>query len=52
MRYKVVKETHICDDKPVSSYYVMYEKKVWWKKNQYGDIVKNLIILMALLVVD
>ena len=32
MRYKVVKETHICDDKPVSSYYVMYEKKVWWKK--------------------
>jgi hypothetical protein len=32
MRYKVVKETHICDDKPVNNYYVMYEKKVWWKK--------------------
>ena len=32
MRYKVVKKTYINDDKPVSKYYVMYEKKVWWKK--------------------
>ena len=32
MRYKVVKKTYISDDKPVSNYYVMYEKKVWWKK--------------------
>jgi hypothetical protein len=32
MRYKVVKKTYISNDKPVSKYYVMYEKKVWWKK--------------------
>ena len=32
MRYKVVKKTYISNDKPVSNYYVMYEKKVWWKK--------------------
>lgn len=32
MRYKVVKKTYISNDKPVSSYYVMYEKKVWWKR--------------------
>lgn len=32
MRYKVVKETHIYNDKPINDYYVMYEKKVWWKK--------------------
>jgi hypothetical protein len=32
MRYKIVKETYISNDKPVNLYYVMYEKKVWWKK--------------------
>lgn len=32
MRFKVVKKTYISDDKPVSKYYVMCEKKVWWKK--------------------
>lgn len=32
MRYKVVKKTHIYDDKPIYDYYVMYERKVWWKK--------------------
>lgn len=32
MRYKIVKKTYISGDKPVNSYYVMYEKKVWWKK--------------------
>ena len=32
MKYKVVKKTYISNDKPVSNYYVMYEKKVWWKK--------------------
>lgn len=32
MRYKVVKKTYISSDKPVNNYYVMYEKKVWWKK--------------------
>ena len=32
MRYKVVKKTYISNDRPVSNYYVMYEKKVWWKK--------------------
>jgi hypothetical protein len=32
MRFKVVKKTYISDDKPFIKYYVMYEKKVWWKK--------------------
>lgn len=32
MRYKIVKKTHISDDKPFTKYYVMYEKKLWWKK--------------------
>jgi hypothetical protein len=32
MRYKIVKKTAISNDKPVNLYYVMYEKKVWWKK--------------------
>jgi len=32
MRYKIVKKTYISDDKPVIRYYVMYEKKLWWKK--------------------
>lgn len=32
MRYKVVKKTFIHNDKPFERFYIMYEKKVWYKK--------------------
>ena len=41
MRYKVVKKTYISSDKPVNNYYVMYEKKVWWKKESVWRYCKE-----------
>ena len=34
MRYKVVKKTQISHHHKgtIANYFVMYEKKVWWKK--------------------
>ena len=32
MRYKIVKKSYVYNDKIHNNYYVMYETKVWWKK--------------------
>jgi len=32
MRYKIVKHYYTHNDKVTELFYVMYEKKVWWKK--------------------
>lgn len=32
MRYKIQKKSYISNDKICDTYYVLYEKKLWWKK--------------------
>ena len=41
MRYKIVKKSYVYNDKIHNNYYVMYETKVWWKKEPVWKYCKE-----------